>query len=217
MAAKDASDFAGFLTDPEGGRFRADRVRRIVDKEATLEGVKSGIGWLRENVGPEDLVVIYVASHGTLREIDPNGVSYIAVHDTRLNSIYATSLQMVDSIQTVSRELRARLKIVFLDTCFSGDASRDIRIFKPGSVSAANPASPVAFSGALQFMKLGKGRAVITASRADQNRTKIQPLATATSLTICSRNCGGKKDSAVWVLCFHWLGKRSSTEPVADL
>ncbi len=176
LAAKDSRDFAAFLKDADGGRFSPDRVRQLVNRDATLEGIRAGIGWLRENVKPEDMVVIYIASHGTPRENDPNGVSYIAAYDTKLDSVYATSLQMIDLVQTLTREIQARRVTLFLDTCYSGDAGRGVgRVFASARPDTEASAAS-AFSGALQSLRIGRGRAVITASRADEESFESSEL-----------------------------------------
>jgi uncharacterized caspase-like protein len=180
FAAKDSSDFARYLTDPKGGRFQAGHVKSLTNGEATLAGVKEALGWLRLNVKPEDLAVVFFSSHGSERDADPNGVSYIILNDSDLSGpvkLYATSLQMIDLVQTLNREVKARRVVLFLDTCFSGDAllgssSGSKRVGVPVLNSAAPSATaPVssAFSAAFQNLKSGIGRAVITASRADES------------------------------------------------
>lgn len=179
FAAKDSDDFYRYLTDPKGGRFQANHVKCLTNSEATLGGVREALGWLRLNAKPSDLVIIYFSSHGSERDSDPYGVSYIILNDTDLSppqKLYATSLQMIDLVQTVNREVRARRSVLFLDTCFSGDAIQGMqlgskRVVPPPATSSPEadkvPAS-VAFSAAFNNLKYGIGRAVITASRADE-------------------------------------------------
>jgi uncharacterized caspase-like protein len=175
FAVKDSTDFAEYLTDSKGGRFQADRMKCLADDKATLVGVREGLGWLRANVQAADLVVIYISSHGSPRDMDPNGVSYVIMHDTDPSNsakLYATSLQMIDLVQQLNREIKARRVVLFLDTCYSGDASGSGRNKYDGTrrlspVPDSSPASS-AFSAALQNLKVGEGRAVITASRADE-------------------------------------------------
>jgi uncharacterized caspase-like protein len=163
-----------FLPTPKRGRFQAAQVRHLVNEQATLRSIREGLGWLRVNVQPEDMVVIYFASHGSPRSADPNGVSYIIANDTEVTpaeKLYATSLQMIDLVQNINREIRARRVVLILDTCFSGDAQtaakRGVALWDtepPAGTSAA-----ATFSAALQNLKVGLGRAVITASRADES------------------------------------------------
>jgi hypothetical protein len=177
-AAKDASDFADFLADAHGGGFPSGRVRRLINQQATGLKIKEGIGWLRSNAEEDDLVVLYFSSHGSPRKSDPNGVSYIITHDTSTvdsASLYATSIQMVDLVLTITRELKAKRVVLILDTCYSGDAQS-----KPGERSIspvyASDATPAQFSSALSGLKIGYGRAVLTASRADETSLEDKDL-----------------------------------------
>ena len=182
FAVKDSTDFANFLKDPNGGRFDPTHVIHLANDGATLEGIRRGLGELRVKAQAEDLVVVYLASHGSPRDRDPNGVSYIATNDTNLDdaaSLYATSLQMIDLVQQINREMRAQHVVLILDTCFSGDAltsldagagstgSRGFGAVASSTTPQDAPAS-AAFSEAFQNLKIGYGRAVITASRANQ-------------------------------------------------
>ena len=172
--AKDASDFAALLKGP--GKFADKNVQVLLDKGASIAEIRRGIGWLRENANPDDLVVLYFASHGSPREIDPNGVSYIIANDTKGTSsadLYATSLQMVDLVEDLNREIKARRVVVFLDTCFSGDA-----LSKQQSAATSRAIRPprVEFSAALNQLRSGVGRVVITASRHNEESWESSTL-----------------------------------------
>jgi uncharacterized caspase-like protein len=178
-AAKDSRDFVAFLDDPHGGRFDPSHVLHLENEGATLKGINEKIGELRINAKPDDLIVLYLSSHGSPRSVDPNGVSYIITHDTDLENaatLYSTSLQMIDLVQAVNRDLKARQVVLILDTCYSGDAltaagesagSRGSVILGAGAPAANAPASS-SFSVAFENLKVGYGRAVITASRANE-------------------------------------------------
>jgi len=159
-AAKDANDFAAVLKDPGVGRFASDRVRLLTDSTATLKDVRTGIGWLRTNAGPNDLVVVYLASHGSPREFDPGGVSYVILHDTDVStaeSTYASALQMIDLVDDLTRDLRAARVVLVLDTCFSGDATR----LKLGR-------GLTLFAPALAAITGVNGRVILTAATGEQ-------------------------------------------------
>jgi uncharacterized caspase-like protein len=178
-AVKDSRDFVAFLDDPHGGRFDPSHVLHLENEGATLKGIQEKLGELRINAKPNDLIVLYLSSHGSPRSLDPNGVSYIITHDTDLQdaaTLYATSLQMIDLVQEINRELKARQVILILDTCFSGDAltktgessgSRGSVLIGGGEPPVNAPASS-SFSVAFENLKVGYGRAVITASRANE-------------------------------------------------
>lgn len=181
-SVKDSSDFVDFLKDPRGGQFDPTHIIHLANDKATLEGIREGLGRLRVDAQPDDLVVVYLSSHGSPRDVDPNGVSYVVVHDTNLDdaaTLYATSLQMIDLVQQINREVKARRVVLVLDTCFSGDALTSLQAGAGGTASrgfsapvpqdkAAEPSGQPAFSAAFQNLTIGYGRAVITASRASQ-------------------------------------------------
>jgi uncharacterized caspase-like protein len=182
-AVKDSKDFVDFLQDPHGGRFEPSHILRLENEGATLRGIKEGLGRLRVEAKADDLVVLYLSSHGSSRYMDPNGVSYIITHDTDLSdsaTLYASSLQMIDLVQEINRELRAREVVLILDTCYSGDAltnpnkamdysaSRGSLLIGAEDPQVDAPASS-SFSAAFENLKVGYGRAVITASRANES------------------------------------------------
>jgi len=172
-AVKDSTDFVTYLEDPKGGRFDPSHVQHLTNDKATLEAIREAIGNLRANAKPDDLVVLYFSGHGSPRDIDPNGVSYILTHDTDLENsatLYASSLQMIDLVQLVNREIKAHNVVLFLDTCYSGDAltSSTDSGGSRGAIAAPAAAPAQQFSEAFQNLKLGYGRAVFTASRANE-------------------------------------------------
>jgi uncharacterized caspase-like protein len=174
FAGKDAIDLGNFLTG-KTGRFPKENVEILTGEAATLENVRSGIGHLRKSK-PEDMVLIFLSSHGSPRSDDPNGVSYIMMHDTNLandEKRYATSLQMVGLVEELKREIKARRMVLILDTCYSGgagDAPKDgsKRVIPLGTGPSSNGWGGASVSGILSTLSNGTGRAIISASRADE-------------------------------------------------
>lgn len=123
--AKDARDFHDYLVDPQGGRFAPDHVELLVDAGATREGILRALQKIFLRAGEEDLVVIYVSSHGSPRqgELGLRGVGYIVTYDTSLDDIYLDALEFQDFASKVSL-IKARRKVTFLDTCYSGQVMR---------------------------------------------------------------------------------------------
>jgi uncharacterized caspase-like protein len=166
-AVKDSAAFAQFLTDPKGGRFNPKHVSYLANQSATIKAVREQLGRIRMLSKPDDLVVIYIASHGSARELDPKGMSYILAQDSDLDNpatLYSSSLEMIDLVQVLNREIQARSAILILDACYSGSAL--------SSDAASSDAVP--FSLAFDNLKLGHGRAVLTASRSDQRSWEVK-------------------------------------------
>jgi hypothetical protein len=173
FAVNDAESVADLLADPQVGRFRKSNVFRLTNGDATLQGVKTAIGEIRARAKEDDLIVVYIASHGSPREEDPNGVSYILMHDTKFNdaaNLYATSLQMIYLVDILRRDVRAKRVALILDTCFSGDAtsSRGVVVHTPNK--AVGPASDFSVAADRIEDKApdGAARVVISASRANE-------------------------------------------------
>ena len=179
FAANDASSFADLLADPQVGRFERNRVRCLLNREATLGAFRTAIGEIRALTQEDDLVVVYIASHGSPRESDPNGVSYVLMHDTKVDTaanLYATSLQMIDLVEILRRDVKAKRVVLLLDTCFSGGAT-GVR----GVVVHSQNAGPESeFSTAADRFEdrtaKGAARVVISASRAGELSRESEEL-----------------------------------------
>jgi|GEM_PF-4241897 len=70
-ASEDANEFAAFLTDPAGAGFSANRVKLLLDGQATREGIEGAFDRLLANrVLPGDLFVFYFAGCGALKKVE---------------------------------------------------------------------------------------------------------------------------------------------------
>lgn len=121
--AKDARDFDSWLKDPKSGRFKPDHVKLLIDEEATARRVQSEIEWLIKVAGPEDLVVIYLSSHGSARDDTKAEVNYIVTYDFDVDRLLTTSLPMVELRDKAAKLIDAQRLIFILDTCYSGAAT----------------------------------------------------------------------------------------------
>ena len=166
--ASDAKSFAEVLLSPQYGHFKQENVHVLLNDQATTRHIKEQLNWLARSAAPDDLVVVYIAAHGSPREVDTAGVSYIITHDTDIgtdpnnpdvDSLYATALPMVDVANAVATRVRAERTAIFLDTCFSGNAAQaDKKLIAPGiATGSVAPAT-------LDHIKQGSGRIIFTAS-----------------------------------------------------
>lgn len=166
--ASDAKSFAEVLLSPQYGHFKQENVHVLLNDQATTRQIKEQLNWLARSAAPDDLVVVYIAAHGSPREVDTAGVSYIITHDTDIgtdpnnpdvDSLYATALPMVDLANAVATRVRAERTAIFLDTCFSGNAAQpEKKLMVPGIASGAvAPAT-------LEHIRQGSGRIIFTAS-----------------------------------------------------
>jgi len=161
----DAQSVAEFLRDSTYGRFRADHVRLLADSEATAVNIRAGLNWLVRNSTEDDLAVIYIATHGTAREQDAAGASYVVAYDTDVDSLdglYSTAIPMVEITTVVRTRIKALKVAVILDTCHSGGALAQ-------TVTIPRSAS----SQTLDRIKEGTGRVILAASRAEESSYEL--------------------------------------------
>jgi uncharacterized caspase-like protein len=124
-AAKDATDFAAALTDPQHGNFDRENIVLLTDEHATRAAILNALQLLFLQAREEDLVVTYLSSHGSPAEQARGlgGIGHIVTYDTDLKNIWVDALEYKDLAEKVSL-IKARRKVTFLDTCFSGEAAR---------------------------------------------------------------------------------------------
>jgi uncharacterized membrane protein YvlD (DUF360 family) len=155
--ATDAVDLADLLADPRIGAFE---VTSVVDRSA--QEVRIAIENFLAGRMPADLVVIYLSCHGVT---DARGNLHFAATDT-FNSLVASTGIAATWVNDRLEECRARGQILILDCCFSGAFAR-----------GAKGAEAL---GLNQLTEPGRGRAVLTASRATEysfeTPTSAQPI-----------------------------------------
>ncbi len=175
FASKDAKDFAAMLLDPNVGRFQASHVHSLAEGEVTTRQLKEELNWLARSASdPNDLVVVFLSSHGTPRGIDTAEVNYIATSDTEVipeDSLFATALPMVEISDIVRSRIKARRAVIFLDTCHSGAA-----IANPGAEQQGLADSSASLA-ALDRLRQGVGRAIVTSSATDEQSYEGKPYA----------------------------------------
>jgi hypothetical protein len=153
-AANDATAFAALLRDPAVGRFAPNQVFELINSAATTAAIKARLNTIARRAKPEDVVVVYISTHGSARSDDLRDVSYLFTYDTDVSSrdqIFGTALAMVEVSNIISSRCLAQRTVVILDTCHSGAAS-------PKTMSAEN----------FDRMRGGAGRYVL--SSCDENQ-----------------------------------------------
>jgi len=163
--SKDAKDFAALLLDPKYGRFQASNLHTLADSQVTTRRLKEELNWLARMAGEEDLVAIFLATHGTSRSQDTAEVNYLVTSDTDLqseDSLFATALPMVELSDIVRTRVKARRTAIFLDTCHSAGAASQLRERATGLADYAPSRT------ALERIRQGVGRAILASSQEDQ-------------------------------------------------
>jgi uncharacterized caspase-like protein len=173
----DAQSFADVLLDPKYGHFKAANVHTLTNDQATTKNIKMQLNWLARSAAPDDLVVVYVATHGSSRDMDTVGVNYVITHDTEVganidpDSLYATALPMVDIANAIATRVKATRAAVFLDTCYSGNAAvKNSKLIAPGVASASISQKT------LDHIKQGSGRIIFAASGTEEESLESDSL-----------------------------------------
>ena len=172
----DAKSMAATLIDPKYGKFPVGNVHVLLNEKATTIGIKEEINWLARSAKPDDLVLIYVATHGSPRDMDVREANYLVTYDTRLDlnsnkeaesqdHLYATGFPMVEFSDAIATRIVARRAALLIDTCFSGAATSG-RDLKPAVMSERAQAQAVQ----------GAGRVVIAAASREQESQESKSL-----------------------------------------
>lgn len=173
----DAQSFADVLLDPKYGHFKAANVHTLTNDQVTTKNIKMQFNWLARSATPDDLVVVYVATHGSSRDMDTVGVNYVITHDTEVganidpDSLYATALPMVDIANAIATRVKATRAAVFLDTCHSGNAAvKNSKLIAPAVASAS------VSQRTLDHIKQGSGRIIFAASGTEEESLESDTL-----------------------------------------
>jgi hypothetical protein len=173
-ASKDAKDFSDLLLDPRVGRFKPSNVHALDQGEVTQRQLKQELNWLARSAQEDDLVVIFLATHGTPRQIDTADVNYIATSDTEVDTpdnLFSTAMPMVELSDIVRTRIKAKRTAIFLDMCHSGAAAGTLK-----ERASASFADSSAGPNSLERIRQGIGRTIITSSAADEVSAEGAPF-----------------------------------------
>ncbi|MGA3015815.1 MAG: caspase family protein [Bryobacteraceae bacterium] len=203
----DAQSVAELLRDPTYGRFRADHVRLIADSEATAVNIRAGLNWLVRSSTEDDMAVIYIATHGTAREQDAAGASYIVAYDTDVDSLdglYSTAIPMVEITTVVRTRIKALKVAVILDTCHSqGALAQTVTV--PQSVSAQT----------MDHIKEGTGRVILAASRTEESSYELAKYSHGLFTYYLLQGLKQQKDAPLDKI-YPWITAQVSKEAAAN-
>lgn len=124
FAHSDAEAFADRFSEMEGKIFNRVEVRKLLNREATLVNIRTGISWLERQATQRDVILIFVSSHGAL---DHKGNLYILPTDFNSYNLFATALNIRDLTEGINAV--PCKKLVMLDACHSGQSGQDLLDF----------------------------------------------------------------------------------------
>lgn len=123
FAAKDASDFAAFLTNQEN--FASDHVLLLSNEQATVRNINKEIGdrWLPNHAQKDDLVLVFASTHGSPSEMDEKvGENFLMAYDTDPNNLFSTGISLQKLAKTIKERTGCKRVLLLLDCCNSGAA-----------------------------------------------------------------------------------------------
>lgn len=123
FASKDATDFYRYLVNE--ANFAPDHVRLLLDEKATQRRVMSELGskFLARVAKPQDLVVIFVSTHGSPSQMDLRGKSYVVAHDSDPDDLFATGIEMQKILESIQGRVLTDRVLLVMDACHSGFAA----------------------------------------------------------------------------------------------
>lgn len=155
-AAKDATDFANFLTTR--GNFKAENVKLLTDEHATRQGIIDALGkkWLGAKASSNDLVIIYVSSHGSPEKEEADKNNFLVAYDTNKKSLLATGIPIQWLSKIIDDEVSSERIVLILDVCHSGAARRGEKtLLREPGINLRN-------------VTFGAGQSILCSSLADQ-------------------------------------------------
>lgn len=162
-AVNDALEFYRLLTGSNG--IPSQNITLLLNEEATVNNLRSALGTgLRAAAGPDDMVIIFFAGHGTAEpdSENPDGdglEKYLLAYDTRPGDLYSTAIAMRE-ISYIFKRIKSERLIFISDACYSGAAG--------GRTVNVTGARSTIDEGFLSRVAQGKGKVIISASAANE-------------------------------------------------
>ncbi len=118
FASRDANTFRDFLLSPEGGSFKSENIRYLINEEASAANIRTALFTFLTRPQKDDLVVVYFAGHGAPDPNDPRQL-YLLAHDTDPANMGGTAVMMANFQDLFARILKPRKVVTFTDACHS--------------------------------------------------------------------------------------------------
>lgn len=155
-AAKDATDFRNFLI--KDANFQPNHVKLLTDANATRDNIVAHLGekWLRRVANEDDLVVIYISSHGTQSKKEVGGANFIVPYDANLSNIVFNGIPMQWFTAGLKDLIHSDRICLLLDVCHSGS-------IEPGAKAVSRTTGIDAAD-----LTPGSGQVILVSSKSDQ-------------------------------------------------
>ena len=113
-AVNDARNLAKAFQESSARVFGAIEVKELIDKDATRDGIRAGLDWLRRKATPTDVSIFFFAGHGERAQDE----FFLLPQDMKEDDLAGTCL----SRQEIKKHMQALpgKVVVLLDACHSG-------------------------------------------------------------------------------------------------
>jgi hypothetical protein len=95
---------------------------QLFDRSATTAAVRAALARLTASVGPNDLLVLYISSHGMERQFGKAGVTIPVFFDTDVGADPYALLDYAELVKLFA-QIPAKQLIMLIDACYSGGAT----------------------------------------------------------------------------------------------
>jgi Skp family chaperone for outer membrane proteins/CBS domain-containing protein len=131
-AHRDAQAYYSFLKSPFGGAIQEDRIEILTNRNATRADIIRALNEKLRMAFEDDMVIIYIASHGVPEEV--SGELYFLGYDADTKNIAGTAISQID-VQKAIATARAKKILLIADACHSGSVGLSPSIARRGSVA----------------------------------------------------------------------------------
>ncbi|MGH9638087.1 MAG: caspase family protein, partial [Candidatus Angelobacter sp.] len=134
-------------------------VKLLTDEQATRDNIVGSLGekWLRRLANSDDLVVIYMSSHGSAAKAEVGGANFIVPYEGNLSNLVFTGLPMQWFTAGLKDLVHCKRILLVLDVCHGGAvAPEDAKgIYRENGID-------------MEKVGAGTGQIVLASSLADQ-------------------------------------------------
>jgi uncharacterized caspase-like protein len=159
---QDAEDLATSFVDPSLCGYNPRNVTVLLDRNATREIVRAGLGALKDRCNADSTVLFYFSGHGGQIKMGANRGQYLLPGDVVYpgdEDLARTAISGAEFTEALNA-VNARRLTVILDCCHAGG------IGQPRELGSAEQVEAGLSDGYLNELKSGTGRVIISATRA---------------------------------------------------
>lgn len=156
-ADSDSRSIVEFLKTSAG--FKDSDISYLENEEATVENVRAAVDLFLERARENDLIFLFLASHGAQDPFDPRNL-YLILHDSKVTNMPGTALNMAKLQARFIDRLRAKQMVMLIDACHSGGVDPA----EKSSFRQLDRSENNTFNIYAEKLFSGEGRALLTSS-----------------------------------------------------